>query len=159
MLLYLIPFALIVAADQVTKALAAGDRLPFRGIEGLFRINYLENHGAAFGIFQGKKLLLILLSAAIFAWLIWYIVKHRPKSPFLMWSLTLITAGGLGNMIDRLAMGYVRDFIELTFMRFPVFNIADCGVTVGAVMLAIHILIEEHRHGEDDFESDTGCPQ
>lgn len=162
MFLYLIPFILVIAADQLSKILVVnnlGLGQSVTAIDGIFNITYVQNQGAAFGVFQGKKVLLIVVSVLIFAALLWYIVKHRPKSKWLMWSLTLICAGGVGNLIDRIAFGYVRDFIDVTFMRFPVFNIADCGVTIGAIMLALYILIEEHRRGEDDFDSDSGCPQ
>ncbi len=162
MFLYLIPLILIIAADQFSKMLvesivALDDSITV--IDGVFNITYVRNRGAAFGLLTGKKWLLIVVSVIIFALLIGYIVKNKPSSKWLMWSLTLICAGGIGNLIDRVAFGYVRDFIEVTFTRFPVFNLADCGVTIGAVMLALYILIEEHKRGEDDFESDTGCPQ
>ena len=161
LLLYLIPLALIVAADQITKvkvsAMELGQTVP--GVKGLFDVTYVQNRGAAFGAFQGRKLLLVAVTLLVFAVIVAYVIKKRPTSKWLMWSLTLICAGGLGNLIDRVALGYVRDFIQVTFTRFPVFNIADCGVTGGAVMLALYILIEEHRRGEDDFDSDSGCPQ
>ncbi|MGN1098192.1 MAG: signal peptidase II [Clostridia bacterium] len=162
MLLYLIPFILIIAADQMTKLFAANNLAlgdGFTLIPNFLDITYVQNQGAAFGLFHGKKIFLIIISALVFAAMIWYIVKYNPASKWLMWSLTLIAAGGIGNLIDRVALGYVRDFIDVTFTRFPVFNIADCGVTVGAIMLALYILIEEHKHGEDDFDSDSGCPQ
>lgn len=161
-ILYLIPFVLIIAADQLTKLFASralGVGESFTLIPRLLDITYVKNTGAAFGLFDGKTIFLIVVAAVVFAVLIWYVVRHRPTNKWLMWSLTLITAGGVGNIIDRIYFGYVRDFIDLAFTRFPVFNIADCGVTIGAIMLAVYILIEEHRHGEDDFESDTGCPQ
>ncbi len=160
-LLYLIPFILIIAADQISKILVSGALKLGQSVEavnGVFNITYVQNRGAAFGLFNGRRWLLIAVSVLIFAALVWYIVRRRPTSKWLMWSLTLICAGGIGNLIDRAVFGYVRDFIDVTFTRFPVFNIADCGVTIGAVMLALYILIEEHKH-EDEFDSDSGCPQ
>ncbi len=163
MLLYLIPFILIIAADQlskiaVAKNLAIGQSVT--GIKGLFDITYVRNEGAAFGLMDGKTIFLIAVTVIVFGILVFYVVKYRPENRWLMWSITLILAGGAGNLIDRIAFGYVRDFIELSFMKFPVFNIADCAVTVGAVILALYILIEEHNRGkEDDFDSDSGCPQ
>ncbi len=163
MLLYLIPFILIIAADQLSK-IAVAKTLDIgrsvTGIKGIFNITYVRNEGAAFGIMDGKTIFLIVFTIAVFGAIVFYVVKYRPKNRWLMWAITLILAGGAGNLIDRVIFGYVRDFIELSFMNFPVFNIADCAVTVGAVILALYILIEEHNRGkEDDFDSDSGCPQ
>ncbi len=154
MVLYLIPFAVILAADQLTKLLVAGrlavgESVP--AVRGLFDITYVQNQGAAFGLLQGKKLLLIVITLAVFAFLIIYALRRDTSSRWLMWGLTLVCSGGLGNLIDRVALGYVRDFIDLSFIRFPVFNIADCAVTVGAVMMALYIMVEEHRRSEEDF--------
>ena len=154
MVIYLIPFAVILVADQLTKLLVAGrlavgESVP--AVRGLFDITYVQNQGAAFGLLQGKKLLLIVITLAVFAFLIIYALRRDTSSRWLMWGLTLVCSGGLGNLIDRVAFGYVRDFIDLSFIRFPVFNIADCAVTVGAVMMALYIMVEEHRRSEEDF--------
>ena len=163
MFLYLIPLILIIAADQITKVLtvksfAVGEG--FTLIPNFIDITFVRNEGAAFGIFQGRKWLLIAVSVLVFAAIVFYVVRYKPRSKWLLWSLTLIVAGGLGNLIDRAALGYVRDMIELTFMRFPVFNIADSAITVGAIMLALRVLIRGVKDEADfDFDGDTGCPQ
>ena len=165
MLLYLIPFAIILAADQITKFLvdkkmAVGDS--FTLIPKFMDITYVQNKGAAFGIFQGRKVLLVIVSLLIFAAIIWYVVHYKPSSKWTMWSLTLITAGGLGNLIDRVLLSYVRDFLDETFTKydFPVFNIADCAITIGAIMLALYVLIGGIRDEANvSFDSDTDCPQ
>lgn len=163
MFLYLIPLILIIAADQVTKILTVKNFAVGEGftlIPGAVDITYVQNIGAAFGIFQGRKWLLIAVSLLVFAAIVFYIVRYRPRSKWIMWSLTLIVAGGVGNLIDRVALGYVRDMIDLTFMRFPVFNIADSAITVGAIMLALKVLIGGVRDEANyDFDGDTGCPQ
>ena len=165
MLLYLIPFAIILAADQITKFLVAKNMAvgeSFTLIPKFMDITYVQNQGAAFGIFQGRKALLIVVSLLIFAAVIWYIVHYKPKSRWIMWSLTMIIAGGLGNLIDRVALSYVRDFLDETFTKynFPVFNIADCAITIGAIMLALHVLIGGIRDEANvSFDSDTDCPQ
>lgn len=165
MFLYLLPLILIIAADQVSKIIVEKNLelgQSITGIKGLFNITYVRNEGAAFGIMDGKTIFLVVVTVLIFAAMVIYILKYRPQNKWLMWSIILIMAGGIGNLIDRIAFGYVRDFIDLSFMRFPVFNIADCGVTVGAFSLALYILIGEYRHAkdrDDEFDSDTGCPQ
>ena len=165
MFLYLIPLVIILAADQISKFLVAKNMAvgeSFTLIPNFMDITYVQNRGAAFGIFQGRKILLIIVSVLIFALIIWYVVHYKPKSKWVMWSLTLIVAGGLGNLIDRAALSYVRDFLNETFTKFdfPVFNIADCAVTIGAIMLALHVLIGGIRDEANvSFDSDTDCPQ
>ena len=163
MLLYLIPFAIILAADQITKYMVANNMAvgdSFTLVPKFMDITYVQNQGAAFGIFQGRKALLVIVSLLIFAGIIGYVVRYKPRSKWIMWSLTLITAGGLGNIIDRVLLSYVRDFLDVTFTRFPVFNIADCAITVGAIMLALHILIGGIKDEANySFDGDTGCPQ
>lgn len=163
MLLYTVAFFLLVGVDQITKMLVE-NKLSLGestvGIKGLFNITYVRNQGAAFGIMDGKTVFLLIVTLAIFAFAVFYIIKYRPQNKWLMWSVVGVLAGGAGNFIDRIVFGYVRDFIDLCFMRFPVFNIADCCVTLGAFSLALYIFIGEYRHGkEDDFDSDSGCPQ
>ena len=161
MFLYLIPIVIIVAADQATKFLTAKN-FPVGGgftlIPGFVDVTYVRNEGAAFGILQGRQIALIIVSVLVFAAIIFYVVKYKPRSRWLLWSL--IVAGGAGNLIDRAALGFVRDMIDLTFMRFPVFNVADAAITVGAVMLALRVLIGGVKDEANyDFDGDTGCPQ
>lgn len=163
MFLYIIPLMLIIAADQITKILTVKNFAVGEGftlIPGLVDVTYVKNEGAAFGILQGRQIPLIIVSLAVFAAIVFYTVRYKPRSKWLLWSLTLIVAGGVGNLIDRLALGFVRDMIDLTFMRFPVFNIADSAITVGAVMLALRVLIKGVKDEANfDFDGDTGCPQ
>lgn len=154
MLFYLIPFFIILAADQLTKLIVTlnlGVGQAAAGISGLFDITYVQNRGAAFGILQDRKLLLVTVTLVIFALLIIYALRRDTDSRWLMWGLTLVCSGGMGNLIDRVVLGYVRDFINLSFIKFPVFNIADCAVSIGAVMVVLYIMVEEHRRSEEDF--------
>lgn len=141
--------ALWLVLDQATKAMAE-DAL-FSGnfvdaLPGVFGFELVHNIGAAWGIFGGATIALVALSVVICALIVVYLAKMwKTTDVFAVIGASLVFAGGLGNMIDRLAFGYVRDFISLTFINFPVFNIADIGVTCGVVLFAIGLI----RSGEE----------
>ncbi len=136
--------AAIVAADQLTK-LWVLDNIPLHtrldGIPGLFSLTYVQNTGAAFSSFQGMQWLFAVIFAAFTAGIIWEFSKKRmPFSTFDRWCIAAVFGGGLGNMIDRFRLGYVVDMINLDFMRFPVFNVADCFISCGCIALVISLV-------------------
>ena len=125
----------IVAADQFTKYLTVaniglGEQVAF--IPGLLRFTYVRNYGAAFSSFQGQQWLFALIFVVFTGLVIWeYRKKAMPFSTFDRWCIAAIYGGGLGNMIDRVRLGFVVDMIETEFIRFPVFNVA--GVIGSAI--------------------------
>ena len=125
-------------ADRLSKLAAA--RLPAAGaplIPGLVNLNRVENRGIAFSMLSGQGLALILLTALVVAVLTAWLVA-RPDAPRLTRAgLWLIVGGGLGNLYDRVASGAVCDFIDLAFVRFAVFNVADVCICVGAALVVI----------------------
>ena len=135
----------IVAVDQLSKVwilshMELHGNMPV--LDGLFHLTYVQNTGAAFSSFQG----MIWLFAAIFfvftALILWDFWKKRmPFTPLERWCIAAVWAGGLGNMIDRLRLGYVVDMIEVEFIRFPVFNVADCFITCGCILLMAHLIL------------------
>lgn len=134
----------VVAADQLTKW-AVVENIPLYhsvdAIPGLFSFTYVQNTGAAFSSFQGMRWLFILVFAVLTVALIWEFSKKRlPFTAFDRWCIAAIYAGGLGNMIDRVRLGYVVDMIHLDFMTFPVFNVADCFITCGCILLMAHLI-------------------
>ena len=135
----------IVAADQFTKLLtvaniALGAEVPF--IPGLLRFTYVQNTGAAFSSFEGQQWLFALIFAVFTALMLWeYFKKKMPFSTFERWCIAAIYGGGLGNMIDRVRLGYVVDMIETEFIEFPVFNVADCFITCGCVLLMVSLIL------------------
>lgn len=136
--------ALVVAADQFTKALTLKN-IPLGGavaaIDGLFGFTYVQNTGAAWSSFEGQTWLFLLVFAVFAGFMIWEFPKQRMGfKPFERWCLVAIFAGGLGNIIDRLRLGYVVDMIRLEFMEFPVFNVADCFISCGCIALLFHLL-------------------
>ena len=131
-----------VAADQITKALIYGHDSDF--IKGFIRFASVENRGAAWGFLndtKGGMLVLTVLTAVVTAGLIFLLIKHRDMMPKqVAIPLALVIGGAIGNLIDRVFIGYVRDFICTEFISFPVFNFADICVTVGGIALAAAVL-------------------
>jgi len=134
----------IVAADQLVKLWVVAN-IPLYGtvdaIDGLFHLTYVQNTGAAFSSFQGMQWLFALVFLLFTAAVIWeFSGKRLPFTGFERWLIAAIYAGGLGNMIDRLRLGYVVDMIRVEFMEFPIFNVADCFITCGCVLLIVHLV-------------------
>ena len=134
----------IVAADQFSKLWILGnlplyEQIPV--IPGLFHLTYVQNTGAAFSSFQGQQWLFILVFAVLTVAVIWeFSTKKMGFSTFERWCIAAIYAGGLGNMIDRVRMGFVVDMIEVEFMNFPVFNVADCFITCGCIAMLVSLV-------------------
>ena len=143
-----------VVLDQWTKALtvaniALGQELPFWN--GLFHFTYVQNTGAAFSSFEGQQWLFALIFTVFTLAVLYDMVKKvMPFSPFERWCVAAIYAGGLGNMIDRVRLGYVVDMIEVEFIRFPVFNVADCFITCGCAALMVSLILFNKEFWKDE---------
>ena len=129
----------LVGLDQWTKSLAVTHLQGKPGhvlIPGVFELLYTENRGAAFGIFQNQRIVFLIITAVILLAVIYCFVKIPSTKRFLPLQClcVLIVSGAIGNMIDRLLNGYVVDFLYFSLIDFPVFNVADCYVTGGAVL-------------------------
>ncbi|HCL4547425.1 signal peptidase II [Clostridium botulinum] len=135
--------------DRISKIWALNTLASGRDIvviKNLFSFSYLENRGAAFGIFQNRLIFLSLITAIVILGVVYFIVKYKPTSKLLKISLSLIISGAIGNLIDRIYYKFVVDFIMLHYKDvyyFPTFNVADMLVVIGTVLLAIYILKEE----------------
>lgn len=135
----------LVALDQYTKYLAVihlKDKHAFIIINGVLELNYLENKGAAFGMLQNQKAFFIFVAVVILS-VIGYVLLKMPnhkKYRILHLLLSLIAAGAIGNMIDRIRLNYVVDFIYFVLINFPIFNVADIYVTVSTAILVILLL-------------------
>ena len=157
--MYLLVAALLVVADQLSK-LWIVNTFPLNGpghYIGLgFYFTYVQNTGAAFGIFQNNTLLLGVLSALVSVLLAVYLWRRARVTPTLQnWALTLILAGAFGNMIDRFWLGYVRDFIhfQIPSFNFAVFNIADSCVVIGASLLLLSSFFIRERPAPRPLEA------
>ena len=133
----------ILSLDQLTKFLVTKNLLYNQSvpvIKGIFLITLIHNRGAAFGILKNQISLFIL--TAIFAIVLIYLnLKENRHKKFYSISLSLILAGALGNLVDRIFLGYVIDFLD--FRIWPVFNVADSAITIGAILLGWSICIQK----------------
>ena len=145
-LLFMALFAgLVVALDQASKLWTVAN-IPLYGeipaIEGLFHLTYAQNTGAAFSSFEGAQWLFVLVFVLLTAGIIWEFPKKRmPFTDLERWCIVAIYGGGIGNIIDRLRLGYVIDMIEVEFMHFAVFNVADSFIACGAILLFAHLVL------------------
>ena len=153
-LLMLLCVAGITALDQLSKLLVV-QNIPLYAevpaIEGLFHLTYVQNTGAAFSIFQGKQWLFAVVFVLLTVAVVWdFAKKHMPFTNLERWLIVCVYAGGLGNMIDRVRLGYVIDMIEVEFMDFAVFNVADCFITCGCILLMIHLIFFNKEFWKDE---------
>lgn len=141
--------ALLVAADQISKYLVAVN-LAGRNIEiihNFFYITYAENTGMAWSLLSGQQALFCLAAAAAIGVMIWYMIYKDPGK-WTRVALAFMIAGAAGNLIDRLLLGHVRDFLHFYIFSydFPIFNIADSALTIGVILLIIGSFLEEKAH-------------
>ena len=144
----------IVVLDQVSKYLTVAN-IPLYGHvdlwPGVVGLTYVQNTGAAFSSFQGAQWLFVVVFILLTAGIVWEFSKNRfPFTNLERWIITAIYAGGIGNMIDRFRFGYVVDMIKTEFMNFPVFNVADCFVTCGCILLVIHLVFFNKEFWKDE---------
>jgi len=137
--------AAIVALDQYTKYLTVL-HIPLYGhvdmMPGFLGLTYVRNTGAAFSSFEGQQWLFVLIFLVFTAAVLWeYFKKPLPFTRLERFCIAAVYGGGLGNMVDRVRLGYVVDMIETEFMEFPVFNVADCFICCGCILLLVHLLI------------------
>lgn len=143
--------AILTAVDLLTKHIAVTTvkvNGPKEFLFGLFQFRYTENTGAAFSSFSDNTALLSVFTGVILLAAVILLLTHKIKSNFVNACIILACAGGLGNLIDRIRLGFVVDFIEPLFIDFAVFNFADCCITVGAFLLIgyqIYDLIRDHK--------------
>ena len=146
--------AAIVLADQVTKLLVL-QHIPEHGyvkvIPGLVCFTYVQNFGAAFSSFEGMQWLFAAVFALFTAGVIFeFITRKMGFTALERWCIVAIYGGGLGNMIDRIRLGYVVDMIETKFMVFPVFNVADCFITCGCIAMIASLILFNKEFWKDE---------
>ena len=124
-MLWLIIAVLIIIADQAVKYLV---------------VSGMNVGDTAFSLLSGKLSLLSIISVAFCICAVIYWIKKKPTHPLLCTSITMMFAGAFGNAIDRIFRGFVIDYIQTSFINFPVFNIADIGITVGAILLVVYFI-------------------
>ena len=152
MLFVFIILTVCVISDFFSKMLAYHmfrlEEIPV--IKDVLYFTYVENRGAAFGILQNHRWIFITVTILAMIAIIVYIAWKEPKNKMLLVSLALILGGGIGNLIDRISLSYVIDFIDVRLIHFHVFNIADICVVCGCILLCIYILFFDGKNGETE---------
>ena len=145
---YLILIAGLTILDQLTKAMISSNPSALANVEvipGFFYITYVKNAGAAWSMLSGQRVMLSLISAAAVIGMLWVLQRTVAKKQKLnSLALSLMIAGALGNLIDRLMLGSVRDFLNFYIFGydFPVFNVADICLTIGVGLLILATILE-----------------
>ena len=153
LLLDLVMIAGLIFFDQYTKHWAVvflKDKPAYNLINGILELNYLENQGAAFGVLPNQKIFFVFVAIVILS-AVGYVLLKLPdhkKYTILHFLFSLIVAGSIGNMIDRVRYDYVVDFIYIVLINFPIFNVADMYVTISTALLIIQVLFV---YKENDF--------
>ena len=143
----------LVIIDRVTKEMAVKklmNKPAYVLIDGVFELRYLENRGAAFGMLQNRQWFFIIVGIIMFAGVIYILVRIPVDKKYIIVQIavTMIAAGAIGNMIDRISQNYVVDFLYFSLIDFPIFNVADIYVTVSCIMLAVMLIFV---YMEDDL--------
>lgn len=155
---FLIISLLMISADQITKYFAViklKDRSPFVLVKDILIFRYLENPGAAWGILSGKRIIFTVLTIAVILFMLLLIIKIQKDFSYLenkkavtalQWVLVVLLSGATGNLVDRIRLGYVIDFIYFKPIDFPTFNVADCFVTISTIILLFLLLVGIKEH-------------
>lgn len=144
----LIGIVLLIGIDQLIKLWAVEYLLPAPmpiqlikfGDTEIINLSYCENTGAAFSIFKDKLPFLIIVTSIFILFGFYLIVFKKIQKPIMVYSIALMIAGGIGNLIDRIFRGFVVDYIEIRIFRFAIFNFADCCVVIGAILLLVYTI-------------------
>lgn len=144
----------ITAFDQVTKYFAKANLYPDHAkvfIKNFLEFRYAENTGIAFSMFSGGRWVFSTFTfAVIIGCLVYMFSKKCQGNLWLFWTLGVLVAGGIGNLIDRVFWGYVIDFINPLFVDFAIFNIADCAVTLGCISLIAYLILSCFKKEKED---------
>ena len=147
---------LTLGTDQLTKHLVVvsftpGESLPL--IPHVLHLTYVQNTGAAFGLLKGQQTLFIGLSLLVIGWMVWELLTKPSLLVVPMWACSLILGGSVGNLLDRLRLGSVVDFIDLRV--WPVFNVGDSAITVGVTLLLVQTFFASRRQETRDQRLET----
>ena len=157
MLIYVIILCLLVSVDQITKysAVMFIKDSPKELISGVLEFYYIQNTGAAFSILENNVAFFTVVTVIVLAVILFVFIRMPKEKKYLPLRLVLmfIAAGAVGNLIDRVWLGYVRDFIYFSLIDFPVFNVADIYVTTAAFVLFFLVIFKYKDH---DFDFITG---
>jgi len=139
----------VIVIDQLTKLWTVKGLVhigaSYKLIPGVLHFTYVRNRGAGMGILADHRWVFMTVSCIAIAAIIGFIIWKRPSDKLLITSLALIAGGGVGNMIDRIALGYVVDMINVECIDFYVFNVADSAVCIGCAVMILYMILDEVR--------------
>ncbi len=162
--IWLAIIAVVIFLDQLTKSLTVLHIKPIPTqpiIENVIHLTYVENRGAAFGMLANSRWVFMIVSSVAIVALLVYLVWKKPTNKWECVALSFVIGGGIGNMIDRFALGYVVDMIDCRFINFAVFNVADSFVCVGAGILVVYLLMsmwEEYKQEKAEKAAAAAAP-
>ena len=151
----------VVCLDQLTKWLAViflQGNPSFPLWQDVFHLTFVKNPGAAFGMLSDSRWVFMVTSTVAIIAVLYYLIRYRPENKWLVWALSMIAGGGIGNMIDRVYLGYVVDFFDFTLINFAVFNVADSFVCVGAGILTVYMvmdMIKDYQKGKNKLTDEV----
>lgn len=143
---------LVVLLDYITKRIVSGNMVLYQSIpviKGVFNITYVKNTGASFGMMAGARWFFVAVTVILIAAVIYYAVKNKITDKLFLVSASFVVGGGIGNLIDRIETGAVVDFFDFCLINFAIFNVADCFVVVGVILMAIYYIKEEKTKKEE----------
>ncbi len=151
----------VVLADQLTKLWTVKSLVhvgaSYKLIPGVLHFTYVRNRGAGMGILEDHRWVFMSVSCVAIALIFAYLILKRPEDKLFLCSLALIAGGGIGNMIDRFALGYVVDMINVELIDFYVFNVADSAVCIGCGLMILYVVLDEIReHKKKKAEKTEG---
>ena len=142
----------VVLLDYITKRIVSGNMVLYQSIpviKGVFNITYVKNTGASFGMMAGARWFFVAVTVILIAAVIYYAVKNKITDKLFLVSASFVVGGGIGNLIDRIATGAVVDFFDFCLINFAIFNVADCFVVVGVILMVIYYIKEEKTKNEE----------
>lgn len=152
-LLYALTIFIVIAGDQITKIIVSSSMQLSSSqtiIDNLLYFTYAQNKGAAWGMFQGKIMVFLIVALVAATGMIYYFMQTKEKETLTRYGLVLAFSGAIGNVIDRVVLGHVRDFIDVVIFGydFPIFNIADMAVVIGFGLVILEIIIGDFIDGK-----------
>lgn len=153
--IYLLLSAVLIGLDQIVKYwvvenISLGEVQDF--IPGILSLTHIRNTGGAWSILEGQMWFFYIITVVAVVAAVCFLVKNLKGSKWMTIGISLVLAGAVGNFIDRIRLGYVVDMFRTEFMSFPIFNVADCALVIGAILIFIEFILEERReklHGSD----------
>lgn len=146
LLLWALVSALIVLLDFITKRIVSSSMYLYESIpviKNVFNITYVKNTGASFGMMSGARWFFVAVTVILIGAVIFYTVKNKIHDKLFLLSASFVIGGGIGNLIDRIATGAVVDFFDFCLIDFAIFNVADCFVVVGVILIVLYYILDD----------------